>query len=145
MGLMKARHLAGIVGAMAVARGEEGPADANNTTAGKYARDPVKMLASFDDAQRPQMTNMLPTVATSTLSAPPPIPKPMVYPKIDVDKITAALYQPPINSVVKVGNGDAPRSVAFRDELPSRTVENQAIAHIVSGGIFGVAQSAWQS
>lgn len=120
-GLLKARHLAGMVGAKAVAHGGTGAADANGTTAKKYfddvASDRGGFLASYSGA----------TVATglakpAAISVPSPVP----------DKL------PPAESVAmpQIPRDDRETTVrAVVREPIGQDVGDRSIAHIVSGGI----------
>lgn len=120
-GLLKARHLAGMGGASAVAAGGVGPADANGTTARKYfddvARDRGGFLASYSGA-----TVSAGLAKPATVSVPSPVP----------DKL------PPAEAVTvpQIPRDDRDTTVrAVVQEPIGQDVGDRSIAHIVSGGI----------
>lgn len=121
-GLLKARHLAGMGGAAAVAAGGTGPADANGTTARKYFDDVAKdrggYLAAFSGSA---------TAAGALRSG-----GSVVVPSTVPDKLPAAeaVVTPPPAGPEK----DKPVRAVMREPI-GQDVGDRNIAHIVSGGI----------
>jgi len=122
-GLLKARHIAGMGGAAAVAVGGASPTDANGTTARTYFDDVVKdrggyMAAYTDGTQTVGMTR--PTAVSVPGSVPTKIPD---APTVQVQAPTGADKDKPVRAVVR--------------EPVGQDVGDRKIAHIVSGGIGG--------
>jgi hypothetical protein len=120
-GLLKARHLSGMGGALAVATGKTGPADANGTTAKKYYEDVAKDKNGFLGAfSTPVATVGLPK--TSTPAMPASVP----------EKIAAA---PEVN-VPNVPRTDNQRPVPNSASVPvGQNMSDRTIAHIATGGM----------
>ena len=159
-GLLKARHIAGIGGAMSVARGGDSKADANGTTARKYYNDLAKDTR-FRDAyrnspktdsssasvnmpapsyQKADSTNSQsvapsprmpsPVVATPTVSTPPAPPRPPQM--ASTASVPDAKVEPPAPVAVTASSGGASGMAA---QGVSQHLSNPTIAHIVTGGI----------
>jgi hypothetical protein len=125
-GLLKARHLAGLGGAMAVARGGTGAVDANGTSASKYykdmAYDPKGLTALF----RSPVTAG--SAASTLVSSSVPSSVPATIPKAtDVREPATAL-----NSGAGAGRGSINVSIP---ETIGQNVSDRGTAHVVSGGL----------
>lgn len=124
-GLLKARHIAGLGGAMAVARGGTGAVDANGTSAGKYygdmAYDRNGLTAQF---RSPVVAGGGAALASSSV----PSSVPAVIPK------ATEVREPPtaLNSGAGAGRGSLNVSIP---ETIGQNVSDRGIAHVVSGGL----------
>lgn len=129
-GLLKARHLSGLGGARAVARGRTGPADANGTSAKKYYNDLAGANAHFGgvftgvaNAAVLRAPSAPVVASTRTPAPPPPPPAPAIAdaPQVQVPLGSSAASKP---VVVQVASPDA-----------GQDVRDRGIAHIVTGGL----------
>lgn len=124
-GLLKARHLAGLGGALAVARGGMGAIDANGTSASKYYRDmaydPNGLTAQF---RGPVVAG----TATSMVTSAMPSSVPAVIPK------ATEVREPPtaLNGGGGAGRGSVNVSIP---ETIGQNVSDRGTAHVVSGGL----------
>lgn len=123
-GLLKARHLAGIGGAIAVAGGKSGPSDANGTSARKYFNDLANDPAGFAKAY--SVTTQVPQIATVSLPSMPAMPSAPIIPD-------APVIQMPLSS------GDTGRNITVTPAPAEhgQDLSNRRMAHIVTGGYSG--------
>lgn len=121
-GLLKARHIAGMGGALKVADGGKGSVDANGTSARKYYDDVAKdrngFLGAFSGA---------PTLSAGAARIPP-----VVIPSSTPERIAPA----PDAAVPAQLNTtkQAPVNVSMREAI-GQDVGDRSIAHVVSGGL----------
>jgi hypothetical protein len=136
-GLLKARHLAGLGGAMAVARGGTGASDANGTSARKYFNDVALDKNGFNASYRS------PNVATPTIQpvrfASVPSAVPVNIPRMPEVKDPSM----PLN-----GLGSGANRETLQVSIPEtigQNVSDRGIAHILTGGIGmgGGATGGW--
>jgi hypothetical protein len=124
-GLLKARHLAGLGGAIAVARGRRGAVDANGTSASKYYRDMAYdtngLTAQF---RSPVVAGSSAALAVSSV----PSAVPAVIPKATDVREPAT----PLNSGAGAGRGSI---IVAIPEAIGQNVSDRGTAHIVTGGI----------
>lgn len=121
-GLLKARHLSGMGGANAVAKGGTGPADANGTTPRKYYEDVAGDKNGFLSAYSGKTATVGTAQAVQPVSVPPSVPARLpVSPEVAI---------PPPSGL---DNGKAVATAA-REPIGQNMADRQ-IAHIVSGGI----------
>lgn len=137
-GLLKARHIAGIGGARAVAAGRTGASDANGTSARKYYEDlagaNARFAGAFDrpvqsvapDMQRMAESRVAPVAAS--LKAPAP-PTPVAAPAVP----DAPQVQVPLGS----GGDSKPLVVQVQQPDAGQDVRDRGIAHIATGGYAG--------
>lgn len=127
-GLLKARHIAGMGGAMEVAKGRTGAVDANGTSARKYFDDVAGDRNGFLTAFRAGSV----TPATPNLPSMPVISVPSAAPS----KIPAPpeLRDPPapLNGGAGAGRGTTQINIP---ETTGQNVRNRALAHVVTGGL----------
>lgn len=124
-GLLKARHLAGMGGAQAVAAGGTGPADANGTTARKYFDDVAKDRGGFQ-----AVFSSRSSTATAGVRPVTPVSVPVSVP--------AKLPEAPQVSIDLPGKPEKSRPVtAVMREPIGQDVGDRNIAHIVTGGLGG--------
>lgn len=124
-GLLKARHLAGLGGAMAVARGGTGAVDANGTSAKKYFND----MAGDTNGYTARFRS--PVVAGSSAALPAssvPSSVPATIPKATEVREPATAF----NNGAGAGRGSI--NVAIPETI-GQNVSDRATAHIVTGGI----------
>lgn len=128
-GLLKARHIAGIGGARAVAAGRTGRKDANGTSARDYYNDLAGRDAQFSGvftvgASAAIRAPAAPVVATTKAPVPPPPPVAPVIP--DAPKVQVPL-------------GSAPAAKPISVQMPNpdagQDVRDRGIAHIATGGL----------
>lgn len=126
-GLLKARHIAGMGGAIAVSKGGSGATDANGTSALKYYNDMALDRNGFQAAYRgsanmPALPNIPTPIAANVPSAvPATIPPPPEW----------AVPSPKLNT-----DWNGPGRVQVT--LPTHTTQSPTdrnIAHIVTGGL----------
>lgn len=120
-GLLKARHIAGLGGAVAVANGGEGAKDANGTSARKYYNDVAHDSHGFINAFSS------PAVPAAIVSAKSPsIPSTPTVPTV--------ADAPPVIDPLASNNG---RTQAPQQTSPdvSQDMKDRRIAHIVTGGL----------
>lgn len=129
-GLLKSRHLGGLNGALAVARGGTGAADANGTTVRKYFDDVATDRHGFKSfyagnagLQVPVATNVGSTLRSYN---PAPIPTIQAPPPAQAPAIPIPTRQQKI--VVEAGK---PKSDVGQD------VKDRRIAHVATGGMSG--------
>jgi len=115
-GLLKARHIAGLGGAITVSRGGTGASDANGTSARKYYNDLAQSGGRYVAAY-----NTAPKIATANV---PPATPPTV-PPTPADEVPNRL-----NS----WGGNTPVQVSINDRT-TQEVSNRRIAVLASGGI----------
>lgn len=133
-GLLKARHLAGLGGAMAVARGGTGAVDANGTSAKKYFNDVALDTNRFDASYRAGTISAgaLPLMASSGVLSPVP---PTIPKAAEVrDPVT------PLNSGAGAGRGAVN---VMLPETVGQNVSDRGTAHVVTGGFGGGASGVW--
>lgn len=120
-GLLKARHIAGIGGAIAVSKGGMGPSDANGTSARKYYEDLAKDTAGMTKVFSTG-TNV-PQVATGTMPSIPSMPAAPMIP--DAPEIREPL-----------SSGDTGRgiTVTMPPKDHGQDLSDRRLAHIVTGG-----------
>lgn len=121
-GLLKARHLSGMGGANAVAKGGTGPADANGTTPRKYYDDVASDKNGFLSAYSSKTATVGAAPAMVPVSVPPSVP-------VRLPASPEVAIPPPSGS----DNGKAVATAA-REPIGQNMADRQ-IAHIVSGGI----------
>lgn len=128
-GLLKARHIAGIGGARAVAAGRTGRKDANGTSARDYYNDLAGRDAQFSGvftvgASAAIRAPAAPVVATTKAPVPPPPPVAPAIP--DAPKVQVPL-------------GSAPAAKPISVQMPNpdagQDVRDRGIAHIATGGL----------
>lgn len=137
-GLLKARHIAGLGGAVRMAQGMTGAADSNGTTARKYYNDVAKdkdgFLVAYTSGAVPARSAMAvpamvlpvqtayaaaPTVPT--FAAPPPI----------------AEAPPVINPLSSGADNKKPITVSLAAQDVGQDVRSRGIAHVATGGLSG--------
>lgn len=133
-GLLKARHLAGLGGAMTVARGGTGAVDANGTSAGKYFNDVALDRNRFNAQFRSPV--VAGGSASSLAASSVPSSVPVTIPKATEVREPAT----PLNSGAGAGRGSI--NVSIPDAI-GQNVGDRGIAHIVSGGLGGGASGGW--
>lgn len=125
-GLLKARHIAGMGGAMTVARGGTGGVDANGTSAAKYYGDMVNdrsgLGASFR-AGMPVAVN-IPAIPASNI----PSAVPATIPPVPDVQLPAT----PLNS--GAGAGRSPVIVNVPERI-GQNISDRGAAHVVTGGL----------
>lgn len=128
-GLLKARHIAGIGGARAVAAGRTGRKDANGTSARDYYNDLAGRDAQFSGvftvgASAATRAPAAPVVATTKAPVPPPPPVAPAIP--DAPKVQVPLGTAPAGK---------PISVQMPNPDAGQDVRDRGIAHIATGGL----------
>jgi len=120
-GLLKARHIAGIGGALEVSKGGTGKADANGTTPLKYYEQMAKDASGYIKTYSAVSKN--PQIATSPLPTMPAMPAPPQIP--DAPQIH-----------VPLSSDDAGRNITVTPPAnePGQDLSNRRIAHVVTGG-----------
>jgi len=113
-GLLKARHLAGLNGALQVARGSDSVADANNTRARTYFNH---MTGGMGAAYAQVFA------ASASVPAPIRLPTPVPIPAMTAPTLPLPSQQPPRVIVANV------------PPEPGQDVRERSIARIVSGGL----------
>lgn len=127
-GLLKARHIAGMVGAIAVSKGGTGASDANGTSAAKYYKDMAidrnGYLAAYrGGAGMPAAPNIPSLSAANVPSAVPATIPPM--PDVQMPAT-------PLNS--GAGAGRSPVIVNVPERL-GQNISDRGTAHVVTGGL----------
>ncbi|MGJ7607135.1 hypothetical protein ACSFA7_22560 [Variovorax sp. LT1R20] len=132
-GLLKARHLAGLGGAMAVARGGTGAVDANGTSAKKYFNDVALDKNGFNASYR----GVVSAGSTASMLASSSVPSsvPATIPK-------AAEVRDPAVPLNGAGAGRGTINIST-PEVIGQNVSDRGIAHIASGGLGGGATGGW--
>lgn len=121
-GLLKTRHLAGMGGVNAVAKGGTGPADANGTTARKYYEDVAGDKNGFLSAYSGKTATAGAGPAVAPVSVPSSVP--------------VRLPASPEASIPPPSGGDKSKAAAGPAREPvGQNMADRQIAHIVSGGI----------
>lgn len=120
-GLLKARHIAGIGGALAVSKGGTGKADANGTTPLKYYEQMAKDASGYIKTY--SAVSKMPQIATIPLPTMPAMPAPPQIPDA-----------PPIQ--VPLSSDDTGRNITVTPPAnePGQDLSNRRIAHVVTGG-----------
>lgn len=120
-GLLKARHLAGLGGAKAVAAGGDGAKDANGTSARKYyedvAQDRHGLTAAYSQPTMP--------TAMANASA-PPAPSMPAMPSV--------AEAPPVIDPMASTGGKPVVAVASTQDV-GQDIRDRRIAHVVTGGL----------
>ncbi|WP_051675691.1 hypothetical protein [Polaromonas glacialis] len=121
-GLLKARHIAGMTGAIKVARGGTGAVDANGTSARKYYNDVAQDKDGFLAAY----------TGTGTVNASAARIPPVSIPSAVPERIAPA---PDAAIPAQLNNAkQAPVNVSMREPI-GQDVGDRSIAHVVSGGL----------
>lgn len=125
-GLLKARHLAGMGGALAVARGGTGAVDANGTSAKKYFNDVALDKSGFNASFKggAVAAGGMPRLASS--SVPSSVPATIPAAAEVRDPATA------LNGGAGAGRGKLNVSIP---ETVGQNVSDRGTAHVVTGGI----------
>lgn len=139
-GLLKARHLAGLGGARAVAAGGTGASDANGTSARKYYDDLAGSNARFAGMfDRPGAADFSAVIAASNTVAAPTAPAPVAVrgqaPMPPPIPVAASIPDAP-QVQVPLGSGGSQTPIAVRMQQPDvgQDVRDRGIAHIATGG-----------
>lgn len=140
-GILKARHISGEGGAAQAAKGLNGPADANGTTALKYKNDlaagNIFATAFASNAQAPA-TPTAPAVPSAQSLATPAAPvvasasAPTVPASPSVPSVPSA---PPMTVPMSGGGSDKPIQVAIPSPDVGQDVRDRRIAHVATGGM----------
>jgi hypothetical protein len=120
-GLLKARHLAGLGGAEAIAANpnRQGPSDVNGTSARKYYNDLANDKNGFFAAYQSAVTNAPPALAKAAV----PMSVPFQIPPT-----------PEVN--IPVPSQEKERPISVSSNIPvGQNISDRTIAHAASGGI----------
>ena len=121
-GLLKARHIAGMGGALTVAKGGSGASDSNGTSARKYFDDVAKDKNGFLSAYTGGATVAAGYVRIPPVAIPSSVPE-RIQPAPD------AAIPAQLNTTKP-----APVNVSMREPI-GQDVGDRSIAHVVSGGL----------
>ena len=129
-GYLKAAHLAGAGGAVAVSQGKTGASDANGTSARKYFEDVAGDRHGFAGAFRSATSVAVPVVVSAAPAITPP-PSPQVPKVQDLPSVDTAA-----GSASRRDDDKKPQVVVVGSNAPvGRDLADRRIAHIVTGGL----------
>jgi hypothetical protein len=137
-GLLKTSHIAGVGGAVAVARGGAGGRDANGTTGRKYFDDMAGKGAAFAGAFGPKDAAPPATVAAATqvpAVAAPAAASLRVPAAPAAPRLAVVADAPPVHLPMGSGNGSRKPIVVQNRGDAGQDVRDRGIAHIATGGL----------